>query len=90
MNERSEICFLILSHAIHELQEIAAHLKKDAVNIIDVIKNIDEMNYTKKDEEKYKKKTVTLINTIKSHYEKKQEMQKSMTGRANDDNKKTK
>jgi RNA polymerase primary sigma factor len=34
-----------LSHAIHELQEIASHLKKDTVNIIDVIKNIDEMNY---------------------------------------------
>ncbi len=70
-----------LSHAIHELQEISSHLKKDTVNIIDVIKNIDEMNYTKKDEEKYKKKTVSLINAIKNHYEKKQQIQKSLAGR---------
>ena len=28
------------------------------------------MNLHKKDEEKYKKKTITLINTIKSHYDK--------------------
>lgn len=69
-----------LPHAIHELQDIATHLKKDTVNIIDIIKNIDEMNYTKKDEEKYKKKTITLINTIKSQYEKKQLMQKSLAG----------
>ncbi len=67
-----------LSHAIHELEEIAAHLKRDEVNIIDVIKNIDEMNYTKKDEEKYKKKTITLISTIRSHYDKKEEIQVSL------------
>ena len=43
-----------------------------------MVKNIDEMNYTKKDEEKYKKKTLSLINTIKSQFEKKQEFRKSV------------
>ncbi|MBA4391017.1 MAG: RNA polymerase sigma factor RpoD [Syntrophus sp. (in: bacteria)] len=77
-----------LAYAIHELQEIAGNLKKDSVNIVDVIKNIDELNHTKKDEEKYKKKTITLINTIKGYYDKKEEMQKNMTGRAKEATKK--
>lgn len=63
-----------MSQAIAELQELAAQIRKDAVNIIDVVKNIDEMNYTKKDEEQYKKKTVTLINSLKNLFEKKEEM----------------
>ena len=37
------------------MQELSTQLKKGAVNIIDVLKNIDEMNYTTKDEEEYKK-----------------------------------
>ena len=37
-----------MPHAIAELQELVGQIKKDAVNVIDVIKNIDEMNYTKK------------------------------------------
>ncbi len=77
-----------LSHAIRELQEISSHLKKDAVNIIDIIKNIDEMDYTKKDEEKYKKKTISLINSIKNQYEKKQMLQKALAGRISAKNKK--
>jgi RNA polymerase primary sigma factor len=40
-----------MSQAIRELQELAALLKKEGLNIIDIIKNIDEMNYSKKDEE---------------------------------------
>ena len=55
-----------LPQAIAELQELSTQMKKDAVNIIDVLKNIDEMNYTKKDEEEYKKKTVTLINASRT------------------------
>ena len=62
-----------MPQAIAELQELAAQIKKDAVNIIDVVKNIDEMNYTKKDEEQYKKRTITLANSLKSLYEKKDE-----------------
>ncbi|HEY3275506.1 MAG TPA: RNA polymerase sigma factor RpoD [Syntrophorhabdaceae bacterium] len=62
-----------LPQAIHELQELASLIKKDGVAIVDVIKNIDEMNYTKKDEEKYKKRTLFLINTIKTSFDKKRE-----------------
>ena len=64
--------------AIAELQELAAQVKKEAVNIIDIIKNIDEMNYTKKDEEQYKKKTITLTNSLKNLYEKKEEMKQQL------------
>ncbi|MGD0229991.1 MAG: RNA polymerase sigma factor RpoD [Syntrophorhabdales bacterium] len=60
--------------AIAELQELASQIRKEAVNIIDVIKNIDEMNYTKKDEEQYRKRTITLVNSLKNLYEKKEEM----------------
>ena len=66
-----------LPYAIKELQELGSLIKKDAVNIIDVVKNIDEMNYTKKDEEKYKKRTLSLIHSIKSQFEKKQEMRRT-------------
>jgi RNA polymerase primary sigma factor len=69
-----------MSQAIAELQELAAQIKKDAVNIIDVVKNIDEMNYTKKDEEQYKKKTVTLANSLKNLFEKKEEMKSQAAG----------
>ncbi|MCX5798860.1 MAG: sigma-70 family RNA polymerase sigma factor [Proteobacteria bacterium] len=69
-----------LPQSVRELQEIASQLKKETANIIDVIKNIDEMNYTKKDEEKYKKKTISLINNLKSFYEKKVVIQKKSVG----------
>ncbi len=65
-----------LPYAIKELQELGSLIKKESVNIIDVVKNIDEMNYTKKDEEKYKKRTLSLIHSIKSQFEKKQEIRK--------------
>ena len=67
-----------LPQAIAELQELSTQVKKDAINIIDVLKNIDEMNYTKKDEEEYKKKTVTLINSLKNQLEKRQQLKKEM------------
>lgn len=63
-----------LPEAMHELQEIGSQLKKETVNITDVIKNIDEMNYTKKDEEKYRKKTISFINNLKGLYEKREGM----------------
>lgn len=68
-----------LPQAVKELQEIGIQLKKDNINIIDVIKNIDEMNYTKKDEEKYKKRTITLISSVKSLFEKKEELLKGLS-----------
>lgn len=67
-----------LPYAIKELQELGSLIKKETVNIIDIVKNIDEMNYTKKDEEKYKKRTLSLIHTIKIQFEKKQEIRKTM------------
>ena len=66
-----------LPYAIKELQELGSLIKKESVNIIDVVKNIDEMNYTKKDEEKYKKRTLSLIHSIKTQFEKKQEIRKT-------------
>jgi len=66
-----------LPYAIKELQELGSLIKKESVNIIDVVKNIDEMNYTKKDEEKYKKRTLSLIHSIKAQFEKKQEIRKT-------------
>lgn len=48
-----------LPRAIIELSEISKQLKEDAVNILDVINNIDEMNCTKQDEEQFKKKTIS-------------------------------
>ena len=67
-----------LPQAIGELQELSTQIKKGGVNIIDVLKNIDEMNYTKKDEEEYKKKTVTLISSLKNQFEKRQQLKKEM------------
>ncbi|MEI6152457.1 MAG: sigma-70 family RNA polymerase sigma factor [Deltaproteobacteria bacterium] len=67
-----------LSQAVHELLEIGIQLKKETINIVDVVKYIDEMNYTKKDEEKYKKKTLSFINSIKIHYEKKEEIKSKL------------
>jgi RNA polymerase primary sigma factor len=67
-----------LPQAIAELQELSTQLKKSAVNIIDVLKNIDEMNYTKKDEEQYKKKTITLIASLRNQFEKRLEIRKQM------------
>jgi len=67
-----------LPQAIKELQEIGIQLKKENINIIDIIKNIDEINYTDKDEEKYRKRTITLINNVKNLYEKREELKKNI------------
>jgi RNA polymerase primary sigma factor len=76
-----------LPQSVHELQEISSQLKKETISIIDVIKNIDEINYTKKDEEKYKKKAISLISSIKSFFDKKEEL-KSKLPKADEQNKK--
>jgi RNA polymerase primary sigma factor len=65
--------------AIAELQDLVGQIKKDAVNIIDVVKNIDEMNYTKKDEEQYKKKIITLSNSLKNLHEKRIDLRLQLT-----------
>ncbi len=71
--------------AIAELQDLASQIKKETVNIIDVVKNIDEMNYTKKDEEQYKKRTITLTNSLKNLHEKKEELKKQVKTRRIDE-----
>jgi RNA polymerase primary sigma factor len=69
-----------LPQAVNELLEIGQQLKEETVNIVDVINNIDEMNYTQKDEEKYKKKTISSINRIKSLCDKKEEIKSKLPG----------
>jgi hypothetical protein len=51
--------------AIAEMEELSTQLKKGAVNIVDVLKNIDRMNYTKEDVEQYKEKTIALIAALR-------------------------
>ncbi|MEN6615715.1 MAG: sigma-70 family RNA polymerase sigma factor [Syntrophorhabdus sp.] len=61
-----------MPEAMSELLEIGRQLKEGTVSIVDVIKNIDEIDYTQSDEEKYKKKTLSSINMIKNLREKKE------------------
>ena len=65
-----------MPQAVNELLEIGRQLKEGTVNIIDVINNIDEMNFTKEDEEERKKKTISSINAIKRLHEKKEGINK--------------
>lgn len=67
-----------LPQGIDELSEIALQLKRDEVNIVDVIKNIDELDFSKNDEEAHKKKAISIINNIKMLYEKKGELLKDI------------
>jgi len=69
-----------LPQAVNELLEIGQQLKEETVNIVDVINNIDEINYTQKDEEKYTKRTVSSINAIKRLDEKKEGIKKKLPG----------
>lgn len=69
-----------LPQAVNELLEIGLQLKDGTINIVDVINDIDEMDYTQKDEEKYKKKTISSINTIKRLHEKKEEIKRILPG----------
>jgi RNA polymerase primary sigma factor len=69
-----------LPQAVDELLDIGKQLKEETINIVDVINNIDEMNCTQKDLEKYKKKTVSSINTLKSLHEKMEGIRKIHQG----------
>ncbi|MCX5814873.1 MAG: sigma-70 family RNA polymerase sigma factor, partial [Proteobacteria bacterium] len=69
-----------LPQAVNELLKIGQQLKEETVNIVDVINNIDEMNYTQRDEEKYKKETISSINRIKSLCDKKEEIKSKLPG----------
>jgi RNA polymerase primary sigma factor len=69
-----------LPQAIDELLEIGRQLREDGIGIADVINSIDEMNCTQKDEEKHRKKTLSSIKSIKSLYEKKEEIKNKLAG----------
>jgi RNA polymerase primary sigma factor len=67
-----------MPQAVRELQEIALQLKKETLNLADVVKNIEEMNYNKKDEEKHRKRAISLIHNVKSLIEKKTDVLESL------------
>lgn len=78
--ERKEKNILFgLPQAVGQLLQISRQLKEGTVNITDVI-HIDEMNSPQEDEEKHKKKTISLINTIKSLYEKREGIKTTLQG----------
>jgi RNA polymerase primary sigma factor len=68
-----------LPQAVNELMEICQQLKEETINIADVINSIDEINYIQKDEEKYKKKTISSIKSIKSLHDKKNEIKNKLS-----------
>ncbi|MCX5804534.1 MAG: sigma-70 family RNA polymerase sigma factor [Proteobacteria bacterium] len=69
-----------LPRAVNELHEIGLKLKEESLNILDVINDIDEMNYTQKDEEHHRKKTISSIKNIKSLHKKKEEIISKLSG----------
>ncbi len=77
---QAKIVLFELPRAVNELHEIGRQLEEEAITILDVINNIDEMNCTQKDEEKYRKKTISSINTIKSLHEKKEGIKRLLPG----------
>jgi RNA polymerase primary sigma factor len=69
-----------LPRAVDELLQIGQQLKEETINIVDVIKNIDEMNYTEKEDMKYRKKTISYIKNMKSLHDKREEIKNKLSG----------
>jgi RNA polymerase primary sigma factor len=69
-----------LPQAVDELLQIGQQLKEETINIVDVINNIDEMNYTAKEDAKYRKKTISYIKNIKSLHDKREEIKNKLQG----------
>jgi RNA polymerase primary sigma factor len=78
--KRAKKILFDLPQAINELSEIGQQLKEGTINIVDVVKSIDEMNCTQKDEEKYKKETISSINMITILHEKKEGIKRMLPG----------
>ena len=76
-----------MPEAIGELFEIGRQLKAQTISIADII-NIDEMDLTQKDEEKYRKAIVSSINSIRNHYAKREEARAILVRSAKKDRKK--
>ncbi len=66
-----------LSRGVEELLDVGSQLKEEAVSITDVI-SIDEMNYSQKDEEKYRKRAISAIEAIGALHWKREEIEKSL------------
>lgn len=65
--------------AVNELVEIGRQLKEGTLSIADVI-HMDEMECTQKDEEKYRKKTLSSIDAVKGLIEKRIAVEKALSG----------
>ncbi len=63
-----------MPEAISELLEIGRQLKDGNIDVVDVIRNIDEISLSEADREKYRKKTTASINRIKRLHEKKEQI----------------
>ncbi|MBA4419414.1 MAG: RNA polymerase sigma factor RpoD [Syntrophus sp. (in: bacteria)] len=69
-----------LPQAVSGLLEIRMQLDKGTINAVDIINTIDTMNSMEKDEEKHKKKAISLIDTIKNLCEKKEAIEGRLPG----------
>ncbi len=67
-----------MPQAIAALEELSAQLKKGSLDIIDVLRSIDDTNYTQADEEEHTKKTTALITSLKNQFEKKRALARQM------------
>jgi len=67
-----------LPQAVDELLQVGQQLKENTINIVDVIKNIDEMNYTEKEGVKCRKETISYIKNIKSLHDKREEIENKL------------
>ena len=61
-----------LGPAVEELLEIGRQLEEGVVSVVDVINNIEEMSHSEKNEEKYRKRTISFIERIKSLHDRKE------------------
>ena len=68
-----------LPQAVRELLEIGRRLEEENVNVVDVINNIDEMSCTRETEEKYRKKNISSIKTLKKLHEKKEAIKNALS-----------
>ena len=67
-----------MPQAIAHVEELSTQLKKGVVSILDVLRNVDEINDTREDGEQCKKKTITLIATLRNQFEKRTEIRAQM------------
>lgn len=68
-----------LPQAISQLEELEKQVRKGTVSLIDVIKNIDELNYTRKEEEKHRKRVISIIGRIKTVFQKRASLEEALS-----------